>query len=136
MKLDAQETRTTFEPAALRPAGRGPLQLVTAIIKPFKLDQVRDGLTALGVEGMTVAEVRGFGRQKGRAEIYRGVEYQTYFVPKLKIEVLVTRDLVEPVVELIQREAATGRIGDGKIFVTEVGHLVRIRTGEENQEAL
>ncbi|MEM7223389.1 MAG: P-II family nitrogen regulator [Pseudomonadota bacterium] len=112
------------------------MQLVSAIIKPFKLDEVRDGLTELGVAGMTVAEVRGFGRQKGRTAIYRGAEYQTYFVPKLKVEVLVARDLVDQVVELIQRVAATGRIGDGKIFVTEVGHLVRIRTGEEDEEAL
>ena len=136
MTHHSPSTLQSFDPTAVRAPSPAPLQMVTAIIKPFKLDQVRDALTKLGIEGMTVAEVRGFGRQKGRTAIYRGAEYQTYFVPKLKIEVLVARDLVERVVELIQREAATGRIGDGKIFVTEIGHLVRIRTGEEDQEAL
>jgi len=107
-----------------------------AIIKPFKLDEVRESLTALGLQGLTVGEVKGFGRQKGQTEIYRGAEYSVSFLPKVKIEVVVTDDMVERVVEAIQKSANTGRIGDGKIFVLDVPTAVRIRTGETNAEAL
>ncbi|BBK39871.1 nitrogen regulatory protein P-II 1 [Allostella sp. ATCC 35155] len=112
------------------------MKLVMAIIKPFKLDDVREALTALGVQGLTVGEVRGFGRQKGQTEIYRGAEYAISFVPKIRIEVAVDDDLAIPVVDAIQKAANTGRIGDGKIFVLDVTHAVRIRTGETGSEAL
>ena len=112
------------------------MKLVTAIIKPFKLDEVREALTSLGVQGLTVSEVRGFGRQKGHTEIYRGAEYSVSFVPKVKLEVATTDELVQPVVETIQRTANTGRIGDGKIFVVDVSQTVRIRTGEVNLQAI
>ncbi len=112
------------------------MKLVMAIIKPFKLDDVREALTALGVQGLTVGEVRGFGRQKGQTEIYRGAEYAVSFVPKVKIEVAVDDDLALPVVDAIQKAANTGRIGDGKIFILDVTHAVRIRTGETGSEAL
>lgn len=112
------------------------MKLVMAIIKPFKLDEVREALTALGVQGLTVSEVKGFGRQKGQTEIYRGAEYSVSFLPKVKIEVAVSAELADRVVEAIQKSAATGRIGDGKIFVLEVAQAVRIRTGETNQDAL
>ncbi len=112
------------------------MKLVTAIIKPFKLDDVREALTSLGVQGLTVSEVKGFGRQKGHTEIYRGAEYEITFVPKIKIEVAVADDLAERVVETIQEKARTGQIGDGKIFVLELGHALRIRTGETDADAL
>ena len=112
------------------------MKLVIAIIKPFKLDEVREALTTLGIQGLTVSEVKGFGRQKGQTEIYRGAEYSVSFLPKVKIEVVVTDDLAESVVEAIQKSANTGRIGDGKIFVMDVGQAVRIRTGETNADAL
>ena len=112
------------------------MKLVTAIIKPFKLDEVREALTDLGVQGLTVSEVKGFGRQKGHTEIYRGAEYEITFVPKVKIEVAVTDELAERVVEAIQEKAKTGQIGDGKIFVLDLGQAVRIRTGETDAEAL
>jgi len=112
------------------------VKLVIAIIKPFKLDEVREALTAAGVQGMTVSEVKGFGRQKGQTEIYRGAEYTTNMVPKIKIEVVVTDEQVASVVETIQQTAHTGSIGDGKIFVAEVSSAVRIRTGETNETAL
>lgn len=112
------------------------MKLILAIIKPFKLDQVHEALTALGVSGMTVSEVRGFGRQKGHTEIYRGAEYTVNFVPKVKVEVAVADDLAERVVETIRDAANTGQIGDGKIFVLDIGHAVRIRTGETDAEAL
>jgi nitrogen regulatory protein PII len=112
------------------------VKLVIAIIKPFKLDEVREALTATGVQGMTVSEVKGFGRQKGQTEIYRGAEYTTNMVPKIKIEVVVTDEQVASVVETIQQTAHTGSIGDGKIFVAEVASAVRIRTGETNETAL
>ena len=112
------------------------MKLITAIIKPFKLDEVREALTPLGVQGLTVSEVKGFGRQKGQTEIYRGAEYHVNFLPKLKIEVAVTSDLAEQVVEAIAKAARTGKIGDGKIFVTDIGRAVRIRTGETDDEAL
>ncbi len=112
------------------------MKLVMAIIKPFKLDDVREALTSLGVQGLTVSEVKGFGRQKGHTEIYRGAEYEIKFVPKVKLEVAVTDDLVERVVETIQEKARTGQIGDGKVFVLDVGQALRIRTGEKDAEAL
>jgi nitrogen regulatory protein P-II 2 len=112
------------------------MKLVMAIIKPFKLDEVRESLTALGIQGLTVGEVKGFGRQKGQTEIYRGAEYSVNFLPKVKVEVVVSDDLVGPVVESIQKSANTGRIGDGKIFVLDVSQAVRIRTGETDADAL
>jgi len=112
------------------------MKLIMAIIKPFKLDEVREALTTLGIQGLTVSEVKGFGRQKGQTEIYRGAEYSVSFLPKVKIEVVVTDDLAESVVEAIQKAANTGRIGDGKIFMLEVAQAVRIRTGETNADAL
>ena len=112
------------------------MKLVIAIIKPFKLDDVREALTEAGVAGMTVSEVKGFGRQKGQTEIYRGAEYSTNMVPKIKIEGVCASDLAPKVVEAIQTSANTGAIGDGKIFVLDVGQAVRIRTGETDQTAL
>jgi len=112
------------------------MKLIMAIIKPFKLDEVREALTTLGIQGLTVSEVKGFGRQKGQTEIYRGAEYSVSFLPKVKIEVVVTDDLAESVVESIQKAANTGRIGDGKIFMLDVSQAVRIRTGETNADAL
>ena len=112
------------------------MKLVVAIIKPFKLDEVREALTELGVAGMTVTEVKGFGRQKGQTEIYRGAEYSTNMGPKLKVEVACTSDLAPRVVEAIQASANTGAIGDGKIFVLDIGEAVRIRTGETDANAL
>ncbi len=112
------------------------MKLVMAIIKPFKLEDVREALTALNVEGLTVTEVKGFGRQKGQTEIYRGAEYTLSFLPKVKIEVVVPDDRIDATVEAIQAAAHTGRIGDGKVFVTDVSKAVRIRTGETNNDAL
>jgi len=112
------------------------MKLVIAIIKPFKLDEVREALTTLGVAGMTVTEVKGFGRQKGQTEIYRGAEYSTNMVPKVKVEVVCASDLAPSVVEAIGQSANTGAIGDGKIFVLDVGQAVRIRTGETDATAL
>jgi nitrogen regulatory protein P-II 2 len=114
----------------------GEVKLIIAIIKPFKLDEVREALTGVGVAGMTVSEVKGFGRQKGQTEIYRGAEYSTNMVPKIKIEVVVGADLADRAVEAIQAAASTGAIGDGKIFVLDVGQAVRIRTGETDETAL
>ena len=112
------------------------MKLVIAIIKPFKLDEVREALTGLGIAGMTVTEVKGFGRQKGQTEIYRGAEYATNMVPKVKLEVVCDTNLAPRVVETIQQAANTGAIGDGKIFVLDVGQAVRIRTGETDTAAL
>lgn len=112
------------------------MKLVTAIIKPFKLDDVRAALTPLGVEGMTVTEVKGFGRQKGQTEIYRGAEYVVNFLPKVKLEIAAPDGLVDSIVEAIVAAARTGKIGDGKVFVSELGRAVRIRTGENDSEAL
>ena len=112
------------------------MKLVTAIIKPFKLEDVRDALTTLGIAGLTVSEVKGFGRQKGHTEIYRGAEYTVNFLPKIKIEVVVADDRADRVVEAIAAAAKTGQIGDGKIFVIEVEHALRIRTGETDSDAL
>lgn len=107
-----------------------------AVIKPFKLDEVREALTELGIEGMTVSEVKGFGRQKGQTEVYRGAEYAVSFLPKVKIDLAVSDDMVERTVEAIERAAKTERIGDGKIFVIDLAKAVRIRTGEADDEAL
>jgi nitrogen regulatory protein PII len=112
------------------------MKMITAIIKPFKLDDVRDAIAEIGIQGMTVTEVRGFGRQKGHTELYRGAEYVVDFLPKLKLEVAVPDDRVDAVVEAIADSAASGRIGDGKIFVSPLEQAVRIRTGEEGDEAL
>ena len=112
------------------------MKIVMAIIKPFKLDDVRDALTGLGVQGLTVTEVKGYGRQKGHTEIYRGTEYAVSFLPKLKIEIAVGDELVEKVVETIASVAKTGQIGDGKIFVVSLDQAVRIRTGETDAAAL
>ncbi len=112
------------------------MKMVIAIIKPFKLDEVRQGLTALGIQGLTVSEVKGFGRQKGQTEIYRGAEYSVAFLPKVKIEVALEDNQVDPVVEAIEKAANTGRIGDGKVFVLDLAKVVRIRTGETDEEAL
>ncbi len=112
------------------------MKIVMAIIKPFKLDEVRDALTAVGVQGLTVTEVKGYGRQKGHTEIYRGTEYAVSFLPKLKIEVAVAADQADKVVEAIAASAKTGQIGDGKIFVVPLDHAVRIRTGEADAAAL
>ncbi len=112
------------------------MQLVTAIIKPFKLDDVRDALSEVGVKGITVTEVKGFGRQKGHTELYRGAEYVVDFLPKIKVETAVTNDLVERVVEAIVEAATTGKIGDGKVFVSKLEEVVRIRTGETGAQAI
>lgn len=112
------------------------MKLITAVIKPFKLDEVKDALKGAGIAGMTVAEVRGFGRQGGHTETYRGAEYQIDFVPKVSIELVVADDQADVVVDTIARSAATGKIGDGKIWVTDVDRIVRIRTGEEGAEAV
>ncbi len=112
------------------------MQLVTAIIKPFKLDDVRDALAEVGVSGITVTEVKGFGRQKGHTELYRGAEYVVDFLPKIKLETAVTDELVERVVEAIVQSAATGKIGDGKVFVHQLSDVVRIRTGETGAQAI
>ena len=112
------------------------MKLVTAIIKPFKLDEVREALSGIGVQGITVTEVKGFGRQKGHTELYRGAEYVVVFLPKVKIEVVVPNNQVEAAIDAIVKSARTGKIGDGKIFVTSVEHVVRIRTGETNEAAV
>ena len=112
------------------------MKLVTAIIKPFKLDDVREALHEVGIAGITVTEIKGFGRQKGHTELYRGTEYSVDFLPKLKLEIAVTTEMAEQVVEAIQRSAVTGKIGDGKIFVSALEEVVRIRTGETGAQAI
>ncbi len=112
------------------------MKLVNAIIKPFKLDDVREAISEIGVEGLTVSEVKGFGRQKGHTELYRGAEYQVDFLPKVKLEIAVNDDVVERLVEAIAKAAHTGKIGDGKIFVYNLEQAVRIRTGESDSEAI
>jgi nitrogen regulatory protein P-II 1 len=112
------------------------LKKVEAIIKPFKLDEVKDALNEIGIQGITVSEIKGFGRQKGHTELYRGAEYVVDFIPKIKMEIIVSDDIVSKVVETIEQAAKTGRIGDGKIFVTSVEEVVRIRTGERGEDAL
>jgi nitrogen regulatory protein PII len=112
------------------------MKLISAIIKPFKLEEVREALSTLGVQGMTVSDVKGFGRQRGHTEIYRGAEYAVLFVPKIKIEIVVAADQTDKVIEAIRRAAGMGRIGDGKIFVSPIEQAVRIRTGEIDEAAL
>jgi nitrogen regulatory protein P-II 1 len=112
------------------------LKKVEAIIKPFKLDEVKEALNEIGVQGITIGEVKGFGRQKGHTELYRGAEYVVDFIPKIKIEIIVTDAILAQVVEAIEKSAKTGRIGDGKIFVTNVEEVIRIRTGETGEDAL
>lgn len=112
------------------------MKLITAVIKPFRLDAVREALTDLGIEGLTVTEVKGYGRQKGQTEIYRGAEYAIHFLPKLKLEIAVKSDLSTKVIDAISEAAKTGQIGDGKIFVMDLEEVIRIRTGEKNDEAL
>jgi nitrogen regulatory protein P-II 1 len=112
------------------------MKLITAIVKPFKLDQVREGLAEIGVSGLTVTDVKGFGRQKGHTEVYRGAEYVVDFLPKIKIEAVVADDLVDRAVDAIVQAARTGRIGDGKIFVQPMDQVIRIRTGETGNEAI
>jgi nitrogen regulatory protein P-II 2 len=112
------------------------MKLITAIIKPFKLDEVREALAAVGVQGITVTEVKGFGRQKGHTELYRGAEYVVDFLPKVKIEAAVKDEIVDQAIEAIEKSASTGKIGDGKIFVFDVEQVIRIRTGETGEEAL
>jgi len=127
---------TSFALLSLHTIEGGSMKLIMAIIKPFKLDEVREALSGLGVAGMTVSEVKGFGRQKGQTEIYRGAEYSTNMVPKIKVEVVCDDALAPNVVESIQQAANSGAIGDGKIFVLDVGQAVRIRTGETGETAL
>jgi nitrogen regulatory protein P-II 2 len=112
------------------------MKLITAIVKPFKLDEVREALAELGVSGVTVTEVKGFGRQKGHTELYRGAEYVVDFLPKVKVEVALTDEMVESAVEAITKSAATGKIGDGKIFISHLDDAIRIRTGETGAEAI
>ncbi|MGE0798406.1 MAG: P-II family nitrogen regulator [Lautropia sp.] len=112
------------------------MKLITAIIKPFKLDEVREALSSIGVQGITVTEVKGFGRQKGHTELYRGAEYVVDFLPKAKVEAAVTDDIVERAVEAVEKAARTGKIGDGKVFVFDLEQVVRIRTGETGADAL
>jgi len=112
------------------------MKFVTAIIKPFKLDEVREALSAIGVQGVTVTEVKGFGRQKGHTELYRGAEYVVDFLPKVKIEIAIKDDLLDQVIEAIEKSANTGKIGDGKIFVADLEQVIRIRTGETGADAL
>jgi len=116
--------------------GSDTMKMITAVIKPFKLDEVREALSAVGVQGVTVTEVKGFGRQKGHTELYRGAEYVVDFLPKVKIEVAVEDDMVDRTVEAIEKSARTGKIGDGKIFIVNLEHVVRIRTGEIGKDAL
>jgi nitrogen regulatory protein P-II 1 len=117
-------------------SGRNHMKKIEAIVKPFKLDDVKNALTKIGVQGMTVSEVKGFGRQRGHTEVYRGAEYKIDFLPKSKIELIVTDELVTPVIETIERVAKTGKIGDGKIFLSPVDEVIRIRTGERGRDAI
>ena len=112
------------------------MKFVTAIIKPFKLDEVREALSEIGVQGITVTEVKGFGRQKGHTELYRGAEYVVDFLPKIKLEIAISSEMVDSVVEAVTKSAATGKIGDGKIFISSLDEVVRIRTGETGVEAI
>lgn len=112
------------------------MRKIEAIIKPFKLDEVKEALNEIGVQGMTVVEVKGYGRQKGHTELYRGAEYVVDFLPKIKIEIIVQDELVEKVIETIETASRTGRIGDGKIFVTDIADVIRIRTGERGEDAI
>jgi len=134
--LYLRQQTDTKRNAISRRKPRNAMKLVTAIIKPFKLEEVRDALLAIGIDGMTVTEVKGYGRQKGHTEIYRGAEYAVNFLPKIRIEVAVTEENANKVVEAICAAAKTGEIGDGKIFVAPIDHALRIRTGETGGDAL
>jgi nitrogen regulatory protein P-II 2 len=123
-------------PATAEIKGNAEMKMIIAVIKPSKLDEVREALTEIGVEGMTVSEVKGFGRQKGHREIYRGAEYTINFVPKIKLEIALRDDIAEQAIETIQKAANSGQIGDGKIFVVDMDEAIRIRTGETGAEAL
>jgi nitrogen regulatory protein P-II 2 len=133
VQTDIQSARIAIENNG---GGSLDMKLVTAIIKPFKLDDVRAALSEIGVSGMTVTEVKGFGRQRGHTELYRGAEYVVDFVPKTRIEVAVRSELVDQVIEAVLKAAKTGKVGDGKIFVTEIDRVIRIRTGETDNSAL
>jgi nitrogen regulatory protein P-II 2 len=135
---DLDGAQIKARPTLVRTPGNEGLtmKLVVAIIKPFKLDEVRQALTAIGVSGMTVTEVKGYGRQKGHTEVYRGAEYVVNFLPKLRIEIAVASNIADKAVEVITSSARTGQIGDGKIFVTPIDHALRIRTGETDSDAL
>jgi nitrogen regulatory protein P-II 2 len=135
-RSDSRHESGSVHTAATSHNGARLMKIVMAIIKPFKLEEVRDALTAIGVHGLTVTEVKGYGRQKGHTEIYRGAEYAVSFLPKLKIEVAVNADVADRVVEAIVAAARTGQIGDGKIFVYDLDSAVRIRTGEKDKDAL
>jgi nitrogen regulatory protein P-II 1 len=134
-RSDADPTPATTTPRPARPEGER-MKKIEAIIKPFKLDEVKEALTQAGVDGMTISEVKGFGRQKGHTELYRGAEYVVEFLPKVKIEILVGDERAAQVVDIITRAARSGQIGDGKIFVTTVDDAVRIRTGEHGIQAI
>jgi nitrogen regulatory protein P-II 1 len=125
-------------PKSLNPGAsrRNDMKKIEAIIKPFKLDEVKNALTKIGVQGMTVTEVKGFGRQKGHTEVYRGAEYKIDFLPKVKIELITTDEIVPQVIETIERASKTGKIGDGKIFISPVEEVIRIRTGERGRDAI
>ncbi len=112
------------------------MKLITAIIKPYKIDEVRDAISGIGIQGMTVTEVKGFGRQKGHTELYRGAEYTVDFMPKIKVEIAVNNEVVDQAIEVITNAANSGKVGDGKIFVTELSQVIRIRTGETGSEAI
>jgi len=135
-RRQARPARQTWRDVVCNAERDSDMKLIMAIIKPFKLDDVREALTPLGVQGLTVSEVKGFGRQKGQTEIYRGAEYHVNFLPKVKIEVVVPDDLTDQVIEAITKAAHTGKIGDGKIFVLDIERAVRIRTGETDAAAL
>lgn len=112
------------------------MKLITAIIKPYKIDEVRDAISGIGIQGMTVTEVKGFGRQKGHTELYRGAEYTVDFMPKIKVEIAVNNEVVDQAIEVITNAANSGKVGDGKIFVTELSQVIRIRTGETGSEGI
>ena len=131
-----RQNKAQLSVRAIKPKGSSIMKMIMAVIKPFKLDEVRDSLSAIGIEGMTITEVKGFGRQKGHAEIYRGAEYTVHFLPKVKIEIAVDDDMVENSIEVIKNTASTGKIGDGKIFVYDITSVTRIRTGEINADAI
>ncbi len=136
VRLAEEKAEPGPELTITRTEGRKPVKKIEAIIKPFKLDEVKEALQDVGVQGITVIEAKGFGRQKGHTELYRGAEYVIDFLPKVKIEIVLADDLVEKAVEAIQNAARTGRIGDGKIFISDIQEAIRIRTGESGPDAL
>ncbi len=136
VRLAEEKAEPASELTITRTEGRKPVKKIEAIIKPFKLDEVKEALQDVGVQGITVIEAKGFGRQKGHTELYRGAEYVIDFLPKVKIEIVLADDLVEKAVEAIQNAARTGRIGDGKIFISDIQEAIRIRTGESGPDAL